>query len=60
MKTSEAHGVNYVCPRCDSRLARDRKRRGYVKHLRRTDDGTICPLGPTGERDTGGTTFRTT
>jgi len=51
MKTSDAERCNYVCPNCANRLARDSKGRGFVRHLGKAEDGTICPLGPTGERD---------
>jgi hypothetical protein len=51
MKTSDAEKHDYVCPSCGSRLAHDRKKRGFVRHLTRMDDGKICPHGPTRERD---------
>jgi predicted RNA-binding Zn-ribbon protein involved in translation (DUF1610 family) len=51
MKTSNAERVNYVCPRCGSRIARDRVGLGFARHLSRMADGTVCPEGPTGERD---------
>jgi hypothetical protein len=51
MKTSAAEGHGYECPRCGKRLAQDRKKRGFVRHVERMDDGTICPDGPTHERD---------
>jgi len=51
MKTSDAERNGFVCPVCRKRLAGDRKKRGFVHHVERKDDGTICENGPTGERD---------
>lgn len=51
MKSTDADRFNHVCPNCAKRLARDLQARGFVRHLDRMDDGSICPMGPTGERD---------
>ena len=45
MKTSE--GV--ICPVCGGRVSRDRKHKGFVRHLRRLG-GVLCRYGR-GERD---------
>jgi hypothetical protein len=45
MKTSEARTNNFVCPACKKKLCQDREERGYVRHLERMDDGTLCQYG---------------
>lgn len=49
MKTSVAEANGYVCPRCGDGLARDLKKRGYVRHKSIPPSG--CDYGQTGERD---------
>ena len=46
MKTSTAEKHNYVCPKCGDRLSRDRKGKGFVRHL----SNRKCQYGNT-ERD---------
>jgi hypothetical protein len=52
MKTSDAERYGYVCPMPDCRgaLSQDVSGKGYVRHLHRRTDGTICTFGH-GERD---------
>jgi hypothetical protein len=50
MRTSDAERWNYVCPECRGELSQDASGKGYVRHLHRKTDGTLCAFGM-GERD---------
>lgn len=50
MKTSVAISVGYQCPVCTGRLSRDFSNKGFVRHLDRKPDGTLCTIGM-GESD---------
>lgn len=50
MRTSEAEANFFVCPDCGLPLSQDPVGKGFVKHLSRKPDGTVCRYGH-GERD---------
>lgn len=50
MKTSDAERYEYVCPVCGGPVSNDASGKGYVRHLHRRSDGTVCPSGR-GDRD---------
>jgi hypothetical protein len=50
MRTSDSESNGRRCPKCGGRIARDRKGRGYVRHLNRLPGGKKCSYG-WGQRD---------
>jgi transcription initiation factor IIE alpha subunit len=42
MRTSEAHGHGFICPKCGKKLTQDLKHRGFVRHKERNEKGEIC------------------